>query len=61
MELFLKIAAAILLAMLIVYLWPAVKHWQEHGPKAGRGDWLAAALPLGGVVLLVVLLVLSVR
>lgn len=61
MELFLKITLAVLLTMLLVYLWPVFKQWQEHGPKGSRSDWLAAALPLGGVVLLVVLLVLSVR
>jgi archaellum biogenesis protein FlaJ (TadC family) len=61
MELFLKIAAAGVLVMMLFFLWPTVKHWQEHGPKAQQGDWLAVALPLGGVVLLVVLLVLMVR
>lgn len=61
MELFLKIAAGAVLVMLLFYLWPAFKHWQEHGPKAEPGDWSAAALPLAGVVLFVVLLVLAVR
>jgi len=61
MELFLKITAGVVLAMLLVYMWPVFKHWQEHGPRAKKGDWLAAALPLGGVVVLVILLVMSVR
>jgi uncharacterized membrane protein YphA (DoxX/SURF4 family) len=60
-DLFLKIAAGAFLVMMLFYMWPAFKRWQEHGPKAQQGDWMAAALPLGAVVLLVVLLVLSVR
>ncbi|AGA91069.1 hypothetical protein Thimo_2329 [Thioflavicoccus mobilis 8321] len=61
MELFLKIAAAAAMILLLVYLWPTFKHWQEHGPRAKPGDWMAAAVPLAGVVLFVVLLVLAVR
>jgi hypothetical protein len=61
MELFLKIAAGAVMVMLLVYLWPAFKSWQEHGPRAKGGDWAAAALPLGGVVVFVILLVLAVR
>jgi hypothetical protein len=61
MELFLKIAMAAILILLMVRLWPVYKQWQENGPKAQKGDWMAAILPLGGVVLLVVLLVMAVR
>jgi uncharacterized membrane protein YphA (DoxX/SURF4 family) len=61
MEIFLKIAAAVVLGLMLFYLWPVYKQWQEHGPKAQKGDWMAAVLPLGAVVLLVILLVLAVR
>lgn len=61
MELFLKIAAAVLLGLMLFYLWPVYKHWQEKGPKAQKGDWPAAILPLGAVVLFVILLVLAVQ
>lgn len=61
MELFLKIAAAGVLIMMLFFLWPTFKAWQENGPKAQKGDWMAVVLPLGGVVLFVVLLVLMVR
>ncbi|MBK1653603.1 hypothetical protein [Allochromatium vinosum] len=61
MELFLKITATILFGMMLFYLWPVYKHWQENGPKAQKGDWAAAILPLGAVVVFVVLLVLAVR
>jgi hypothetical protein len=47
--------------MMLFYLWPAYKQWQEHGPKAQTGDWQAVVLPLALVVGLVVLLVMLVR
>jgi hypothetical protein len=49
------------MTMMLFYLWPTFKAWQEHGPKAEKGDWQAAVLPLAAVVGLVVLLVLMVR
>ena len=61
MELFLKIAMAAVLALLLWRLWPVYKQWQEKGPKAQKGDWQAALLPLGAVALVVVLLILAVR
>ncbi len=61
MELFLKITAAILFGMMLFFLWPVYKNWQENGPKAQKGDWTAAILPLGAVVAFVVLLVLAGR
>ncbi len=61
MELFGKIALAVVLVMMLFYLWPAFKQWQEHGPKAEKGDWRAVVLPLALVVGLVVLLVAMVR
>ncbi|SDX47131.1 hypothetical protein SAMN05421644_10461 [Allochromatium warmingii] len=61
MELFLQITAAILFGMMLFLLWPVYKHWQEHGPKAQSGDWAAALLPLGAVVVFVVLLVMAVQ
>lgn len=61
MDMFLKITAAALLVLMLFYLWPAYKHWQEHGPKAQKGDWQSAILPLGAVVLFVILLIAAVR
>jgi len=61
MELSLKIAAAVVLVMLLFRIWPAYKQWQESGKKAEKGDWTAALIPLGAVVLLVILLVAAVR
>ncbi|CRI67695.1 conserved exported hypothetical protein [Thiocapsa sp. KS1] len=61
MELALKIAAAAALVLMLFYLWPVYKHWQENGPKAQKGDWQAAILALGAVAALVMLLIMAVR
>lgn len=61
MDLFLKIAMAAVLVLLLVRLWPAYKAWQARGIKAEASDWAAALLPLGAVVLLVILLIAAVR
>jgi hypothetical protein len=61
MDLFLKIAVAAVMGMVVFYAWRAYQHWQEHGPKAQKGDWRAVVLPLALVVGLVFLLVAMVR
>lgn len=60
MDLWMKIAWAALLVMMLVFLFPRAKEWMEQGPKAQPGDWQAAILPLALVVGLVVLLVMMV-
>lgn len=61
MELFLKIALAAIFVFMIIRMWPAARHWMENGPRAGKGDWAAAILPIGAVVLFVLLLIVMVR
>ncbi len=61
MDLFLKIVAAAAMGMMVFYAWRAYQHWQDHGPKAQKGDWQAVVLPLALVVGLVVLLIAMVR
>lgn len=56
-----KILAAVAIIGLLFYMWPAYKHYSQNTPEAKEGDWMSALIPLGGVVLLVVLLVMSVR
>jgi len=61
MDLFMKIVAAAAMGMMVFYAWRAYRHWQEHDPKAQKGDWQAVVLPLVFVVGLVVLLIAMVR
>ena len=61
MDMFLKIVAAAVMGRMVFYAWRAFQNWQEHGPKAQKGDWQAVVLPLALVVGLVVLLVAMVR
>jgi len=61
LELFGKIALAAVLVMMLFFLWPAFKQWQEHGPKAQKGDWQAVVLPLVLVAGLIALLIALVR
>jgi len=61
MELWIKIAWGAMLVMLLVYLYPSAKQWLKHGPKAERGDWSSALLPLALGVGFVVLLIMAVR
>ena len=56
-----KIAWAAMLIMLLVYLYPSAKRWLKNGPKAEKGDWSSALLPLALVVGFVVLLIMAVR
>jgi uncharacterized membrane protein YphA (DoxX/SURF4 family) len=62
MQLALQIASAVLVVIMLVYLWPAAKHWMTNGPRAQPGDWQAALVPLllvAGFVLLLVWLARS--
>lgn len=61
MDLFLKIVAAAVMGMMVFYAWNAYRNWQEHGPKAEKGDWQAVILPLALVVGVVILLIAMVR
>ena len=54
----LVVAAGILM---IVALWPRLKHWRENKVEAEPGDWSNAIFIFGLVMLFVLLLVMSVQ
>lgn len=56
-----QIAGALLMGMFLVVLWPAYRWWSKNSPKPEAGDWPAAILALGGVVVFVIFLVYMVR
>ncbi len=55
-----QIGSALLMLMMIGFMWPNAKHWLKNGPKAGEGDWKAVLIPIAAVVAFVVLLMSSV-
>lgn len=56
-----QILALVAAVLMLFALWPAYKHWSANSPKAEKGDWQAAILPLLAVAGLVILLIMSVR
>jgi hypothetical protein len=54
----LAVAAGILM---LVALWPRLKHWRENKIEAEPGAWSNAIFILGLVMLFVLLLVMSVQ
>ena len=56
-----KILAGIAMVLMLLYLWPAYKRHASNSPKAEKGDWQAAILPISAVVLFVLLLIMSVQ
>ena len=61
MNIWLQIASAAFVGLLLFFLYPTAKHWMQNGPKAKKGDWQTAAIPLLLVVGFVILLIAMVR
>lgn len=61
MSIWLQIGSAAIVVLMLVYLYPAAKHWLQNGPKAEKGDWQSAAIPILLVVGFVILLIAMVR
>lgn len=55
-----KIGSAILLGMMIVFLWPRAKQMLKETRKAEAGEWQSAIIPILAVMGFVVLLVMMV-
>jgi hypothetical protein len=60
MELWMKIASALFLGLLLVMLLPRTKAMLESSPNAGPGDWRSALLPIACVVAFVIFLMMIV-
>ncbi len=56
-----KILWAVTLIAFIAVLVPQWLRWRRDAPEAEPGAWSSAMLPIGGVVLFVLLLILSVQ
>ncbi|MES9858857.1 MAG: hypothetical protein ABW166_19980 [Sedimenticola sp.] len=55
-----KIGSALLLIMMIVMIWPRAKEMLTNSPKAEKGQWQAAILPVFGVIAFVIFLMMTV-
>jgi hypothetical protein len=55
-----KIGSALLLVMMILFLWPRAKQMMSETRKAEPGEWQSVLLPILAVVGFVVLLVMLV-
>lgn len=56
-----KIGSAMLLAALIVFIWPRARAAMKNAPPATGDDWRSVLLPILIVVGFVLLLIASVR
>ena len=56
MDTWMKVGWAILLGMMIFFIWPAANHWLKNSRKASAAEWLNVAFVLGLVALFVLLL-----
>ena len=61
MNIWLQIGSAVIVVLMLVFLWPTAKKWMSDGPKVQPGDWQAALIPLLLVVGFVILLILMVK
>ncbi|MBC8520324.1 MAG: hypothetical protein H8D24_07990 [Gammaproteobacteria bacterium] len=52
-----KIGSALLLLMMIIYIFPRARHMMTNSPKAEAGEWQSAILLLLAVVLFVLVLI----
>jgi hypothetical protein len=52
----LKIGSALLIVAMMIFVWPAAKRMLYESPKAEKGDWQGAILPILAVVGFVLLL-----
>ena len=60
MSLWMKIAWALALGAMLVFLLPRARHMLKNSPKAGAGDWQSVLIPLVLVILFVLLLIMAV-
>ena len=56
MDLWMKIGSAVLMGMMLVFLFPRAKQMLQDGPKGSSKEWVSALIPLALVVGFVILL-----
>ena len=56
MDLWMKIGSAVLMGMMLVFLFPRAKQMLKDGPKGSSQEWVSALIPLALVVGFVIFL-----
>ncbi len=60
MDLWMKVGSAILLATMLIILFPQARRMIKESPKGSASDWMSALIPIGLVAAFVVFLVMAV-
>ena len=60
MELWMKIGSAILLATMLIVIFPQARRMIKESPKGSASEWMSALVPIGLVAAFVVFLVMIV-
>lgn len=61
MDTWMKIAYALALGAMVIFLLPRAKNMIKNSPKAEKGDWRGVIIPLVLVILFILFLIQSVR
>ena len=51
-----QIGSAVLMGMMVVFLWPRAREMMQNSRKAESGEWMGVALPLAAVIGFILLL-----
>lgn len=57
MDIWMKVGSAILIVMMLVFIWPRARHMLRHSPKGSTDDWKGALIPLVLVVVFIFILI----
>ncbi|MDH3221607.1 MAG: hypothetical protein OEO19_18905 [Gammaproteobacteria bacterium] len=52
-----KIGSAVLMAAMLIYLFPRAKQTIENSPKGSASDWMGFIVPMAAIVLFIILLI----
>lgn len=57
MDMWMKIGSAVLLGMMIIFIFPRAKQMLKESPKVSGSEWMGVLIPIIAVILFVILLI----
>lgn len=57
MDIWMKVGSAVLIVMMLVFIWPRARHMLRNSPKGSTDDWKGALIPLVLVVVFIFILI----